>query len=39
MSDLLGKKGSIDRRPDADELYKIIGAFLYGLGIKMAVNE
>lgn len=27
------------RLPDDDELYKIIGAFLYGLGIKMAVNE
>ncbi|MBU0992109.1 MAG: AAA family ATPase [Proteobacteria bacterium] len=27
------------RLPDDDELYKTIGAFLYGLGIKMASNE
>lgn len=27
------------RLPDDDELYKSIGAFFYGLGIKMAVNE
>ena len=27
------------RLPEDDELYKTIGAFIYGLGIKMAVNE
>lgn len=27
------------RLPDDDELYMIIGAFLCGLGIKVAVNE
>jgi hypothetical protein len=27
------------RLPDDDELYKVIGAFLFGLGLKMASNE